>query len=138
MSIIEYAKRELSRVGLYPSDDEIQNHINDNILELLEVFSKQGHSGSSGNYCLNVFNKLVRQEPLGPLLGTEDEWNEVGEDKLQNKFCSTVFKEKSTNKAYWIEGRIFKDKDGCHFTNGDSHIEITFPWTKPESEIICL
>ena len=59
--LVEYAERELPKAG----DDEWQKLINDNILELLTVFSNQGHSGTSAAYVRAALDKLMDWKPLG-------------------------------------------------------------------------
>jgi hypothetical protein len=135
--LIEHAKREFQAVGYKPVDEEEDGPnkwIQENIFELLEVFSKQGHSGSSAPYCIGMFEKLARFEPLCPITGKDEEWMEVGEGFWQNKRCSHVFKD-SDGKAYDSEGRVFRSPNGGCFINGNSRVYITFPYT-PVTEYI--
>jgi hypothetical protein len=138
MNLVEHAKAEFDLLG-WPGDCEMQKMVCDNVIELLEIFAKQGHSGFSASYMLNLFNRLVKHESISPLTGDDDEWADVSEDSTrslyQNKRDPSVFKDEEG--AYWMEGRVFRDRDGCMFTNSDSRVSIVFPWTKPESpEII--
>jgi len=133
---IEHAKREFLALGYKPISDEEDGPnkwIQENIMELLNVFAKQGHSGSSAPYCVRMFSKLALWEPLAPLTGEENEWNEIGDGIFQNKRCSRVFKE--GNRAYDIEGKVFCEPDGCCFTSKDSHVDITFSYT-PKTEYV--
>ena len=106
---------------------------------MLDTFAKQGHSGFSAPYCLAYFDKLARFQPITPLTGHDNEWNEVDNGNngimYQNKRDPSIFKE-TNGKSFWVEGKIFRTPDGCTYTNSDSHVEITFPWTRPEPEII--
>jgi hypothetical protein len=135
MSLIEHAKIELQAVGydLNQAEEDPNKWICKNVLELLEVFSAQGHSGSSAPYCISMFEKLARFEPLCPLTGEDGEWGEVSPGHFQNRRCSHVFKE--NGEAYDIEGRIFREPDGCCFTNRDSRVLVTFPYT-PKREYV--
>lgn len=120
-------------------DDEMQEMICNDILSLLKVFSSQGHSGHTAPYCLNIFSKLAKFEPIGPLTGEDWEWNEVGEGIFQNKRCSHVFKDKTrfNGQAYDMDGIIFYDwatdengeKFKSHFTCKESAVPIEFPYT---------
>lgn len=65
--MIEYAKRELELIG--KDEDGMQELMNKNILEIVEIFSKQGHSGFSAGYALNVLERLLKYKPLTPLTG---------------------------------------------------------------------
>lgn len=52
----------------------------------------------------------------------------------QNKRCSHVFKDKDGN-AYDIDGKVFREPDGCCFTSKDSFVPVTFPYT-PKTEYV--
>ena len=118
MATVEYLDREYELLGW--QKDEMYNALK----KICEVFDGQGHSGFSAAYAIGTLERLLRYEPLGPLTGEDDEWNEVGPSTLQNKRCSHVFKE--NGQAYDIRGKIFKDERG-HFTSGDSRVDIEFP-----------
>jgi len=123
--------------------DEMQEMICTHVLKLLEVFSDEGHSGSSAPYAINLFSKLAKFEPLVPLTGEDWEWNDVSEfggrddgPLYQNKRCSHVFKD--NNGAYDIQGIVFwewytdpesGEKSKSHFTCRDSRVPVTFPYT---------
>jgi hypothetical protein len=120
-------------------DDEMQEAICNHVLKLLEVFSDEGHSGSSAPYTVNIFQKLAMFEPLVPLTGEDWEWNEVHDGVFQNKRCSHVFKQadRFDGQAYDINGIIFYDwytnengeKSKSYFTGRESCVPITFPYT---------
>ncbi len=137
----DHAVQEFEVLGWPGEGDEMQKSICDDLLSMVDVFADQGHSGFSANYILGLFDDLARFKPLSPLTGEDDEWNDVagdasnGSELWQNKRCSEVFKE-ADGKAYWIGGRIFRDPDGGTYTNGDSHVPVEFPWTRPEPEIV--
>jgi hypothetical protein len=133
MNLIDYVKDELKAAGYNPDEDGPSGWMYENIIDLITVFSKQGHSGFSANHCINLFNKLARYEPLVPLSDNDEEWVEVSDNLWQNKRCSHVFKDK--DKAWDIDGRIFVEKDGSCFTSSDSKVIITFPYN-PKSEYI--
>ena len=119
--------------------DEMQELICTQVLELLDLFAKHGHSGSSAPYAVDVFKKLAMYEPLGPLTGEDWEWNELdyGDDiKYQNKRCSHVFKD-ADGRAYDSEGKVFYDwytnevgeRYKSYFTSRDSKVFVEFPYT---------
>lgn len=128
----DHAVRELGKMD--DTEEGPNKWMVENILELIDAFAKQGHSGFSANYAVNAFNKLARFEPLGPLTGEDSEWVEVGPQMWQNNRCSRVFKE-ADGRAYDIDGRIFRDPDGTCVTNRDSRVFVTFPYT-PTSEYV--
>lgn len=136
MSNLEkHAEAEFEVLG-WPGECKMQQMVCDNLRELLKVFADQGHSGSSAPYVLGHFMKLANFHPISPLTGADSEWHEVEGDMYQNKRCGEVFKDGKDGKPYWINGRIFESKDGYHYTNGESFVDIEFPWVKPEPEIV--
>ena len=134
---IEHAKREFLALGYEPiekCENDPNKWIQESVLELLKVFGKQGHSGSSALFCAKYFKKLALFEPLSPLTGKDDEWNEIGKNTWQNRRCSHVFKE-ADGKAYDIEGKVFRDKNGGRYTGKDSRVYVKFPYI-PKTEYI--
>ena len=133
-NLVDYAKRELDYC--FPDkSDNLQQMAIKNVLELLETFSNQGHSGLSAPYVLDLFNRLAHWKPIKPLTGEEEEWYEAeGENNSQqNKRCSAVFRENYDNStAVNIEGKVFIDKDGYGYTNHNSHVPVTFPYEVPD------
>lgn len=137
MSIVEFAKKELALIN---DGSEIQKMAEQNVLEILEVFSKQGHSNTTIWYVLGIVNRLAEWKPLGELKGTDDEWNELsrelsGDDgpMYQNNRYSSVFKKGKDGIAYNIEGKVFSDNDGeSWYTSRESAVDITFPYEVPD------
>lgn len=137
MSLVNWAKEELDRLN--KDNDGMQEAMNNNIIEIVKVFSEQGHTGFTASYALGLIKKLLAWKPITPLTGEEDEWCEVCDTKRnlqQNKRYSSVFRENFDNStAYDIEGRIFSDDGGkTWFTRGrrGSSVPVTFPYTVPE------
>lgn len=98
--------------------------------QLLAVLSHQGHSGGSIGFALQFFTTMARFKPWGPLTGEDHEWVEVSDGLWQNRRCSHVFK--NAGGAYDIDGRVFHDGDHLYYTNRDSRVPVTFPYTPPE------
>lgn len=132
-NLVEYAKAELDRAGFKLGEDEYTLAVRDAALELVEKFSEQGHSGFSAGMVIGIVEKLMRFHPLTPLTGEDAEWMEVGGGVFQNVRCGHVFKE--GGEAYDIEGRIFREPSGVCFTNRDSRVPVTFPYT-PRREYV--
>ncbi len=144
MARMEWAEQELKLAGYDINDPEDgpNRWLAEGTLELLKVFSEQGHSGMSAPYAVALFEKLALWKPIAPLTGEDDEWNEVGESTWQNRRNSVVFKGED-GQAYWIEGRVFWEwathpeiDDGkpfkSYYTSRESRVNITFPWTQPD------
>lgn len=148
-NLVDYAQAEFEALGWVDSEgrfnDPVQESICHNILDLLIIFGRQGHSGTSGAYALDLFTKLAKCEPLGPLTGDDSEWRDVSEfwdngtTQYQNRRYSSVFKDDTgaydTNGIVWYE--LYTDSDGVerktYFTDSNSRVYITFPYT-PKTE----
>ena len=135
-NLLKHAERELKFIG-YDGKDEYNNMAKDAILELIETFAKQGHSGFSAPYVANMFHKLANYKTLSPLTGNDDEWNDVsdisGEMLFQNNRDSRVFKSKKG--AYFLDAIVWQETindDVNHFTYKDSNTPRyikSFPFT---------
>jgi hypothetical protein len=142
----------MNESGVYT--DSMQEMMCEQVIDLLQLFSSHGHSGSTAPYAIELFSKLAEYKPLGPLTGEDWEWTELDYDsdvKYQNKRCGGVFK-RTDGSAYYIDGKVFwewcerqldPDEEGypglhmfkSYFTNRDSRVDITFPYT-PETEYV--
>ena len=130
-TLVDYAKEELKRIGMIDSGEPYNDAVAKAILDLIELFASQGHSGFTAPYTVNAFKRLAMYKPLSPLTGEDSEWSEVGSGVCQNKRYSAVFKE--DGKAYNIEGKAFTDNNGLTwYLSKDSHVEITFPYIVPD------
>jgi len=122
MTTLDKAKLEFLKLGYKPIDDcedDPDKWIQENVLELLDVFSKQGHSGMSAPYVISLFKKLANHEPLSPITCEDDEWydSELNDDTYQNKRCSAVFKHGKDGKPNYLDAIVWRDvQDDCNFT----------------------
>ena len=96
-------------IGLTDAD-EYNAAMRKHILGMVKLFSKEGHSGFSAPYAIDILSKVLRFKPLSPLTGEDDEWNNVrdygGEPHYQNKRLSSVFKD-ANGDVYNIDGKVF-------------------------------
>lgn len=119
-TLSEYAELELAAIGYDDKCEEYDKMVRDSILELIEVFSNQGHSGFSAPHCLDIFNKLARFEPLQPILCTDDEWSDVSDVSnmpfFQNKRHSAIFKEGEDARPYFLDAIVWVGREGERFT----------------------
>lgn len=126
--LVTHAKAELRHLrGGSDEPDEMQDEMDRCVLQIVEIFAGQGHSGSSASYAVSVVEPLLRFEPIRPLTGADDEWMEVGPGVEQNIRCSHVFREK--NAAFDTEAVVFRERNGVGFTGWDSARRITFPYS---------
>ena len=139
----KHALMEFKAAGWLKDDgtycDEMQEMICRHVLALLDVFSSEGHSGSTAPYAINMFSRLAKFEPLAPLTGEDWEWNETSHGVLQNKRASHVFKDIETGEAYDINGKVFwewSEYEGkphkSYYTCYDSRVPVTFPYEVPK------
>lgn len=136
----DYAKTELERLEKTCKDDselEMQKWCTKCVLELLDVFGKQGHSNFSANYIVNLFDSLADFKPLTPLTGEDDEWHSsfCDSDILQNKRCGSVFKDPD-GRVYDTDYWYMKDKNGLCFSNKDTSQNIIFPYMPRKAKVL--
>lgn len=129
-NLVDYAKDELKRIGMIDSGNDYNESVAKAILDLIELFSSQDHTGFTAPYTVGVFSRLAMFQPLTPLTGKDDEWNDVGDGLLQNKRYSAVFKDKD-GTACNINGKIFTDDGKLWYMCKDSRVNVTFPYTVP-------
>ena len=145
-NIQKHALTEFKAAGWLDDDgnyiDEMQEAICKHILELIKVFSDEGHSGSTEPYTVDLFKKLAMFELITPLTGEDWEWTEIAREMsgsnngtlYQNKRCSRVFKDDTG--AYDIDGKVFYDwytnengdRHKSYYTSRDSRVPVTFPY----------
>ena len=148
-NLLKHALMEFQAAGWIDGNgtytDEMQESICKHVLKLLEIFSEEGHSGTTAPYTINLFTKLADFKPLVPLTGEEWEWSLLEgydcEPKWQNKRASNVFKD-SDGKTYDINGKVFWDWQGTkekpyksRYTNFESKVYVTFPYL-PSTQVV--
>lgn len=118
MGLIEHAKLELEMAGMFSEEGDFYEGMTGKaVLELIELFSKQGHSGMSAPLVADIFKKLANYEPLQPITGKDEEWGDVrdfgnGKSWYQNKRCSALFKDGKDGKPYYIDAIVKRDQRG--------------------------
>ena len=145
-----HALNEFRAAGWLDKDgkycDDMQEAICAHLLLLLQVFSAEGHSGSTAPYTINLFSKLAKFDPIVPLTGEDWEWNDIRDELYQNKRCSAVFKQpdRFDGQPYYLDGNVFwewykSEEDGImsksYYTGRDSCVTIEFPYT-PKTEYV--
>lgn len=118
MGLIEHAKLELELSGLFNEEGDFYGGATGKaVMELIEVFAKQGHSGMSAPIIADLFKRLANYEPLQPITGKDEEWGDVrdlgdGVPWYQNKRCSALFKDGEDGKPYYIDAIVKRDQKG--------------------------
>lgn len=137
-NLVKHARYELELAGYFKENGDIDELMANDVLELINVFSKQGHSGFSAPHCIQLFKQLANYEIITPLTGKDDEWNDIsginGGEMYQNNRDSRVFKNGRFMKAYFIEAIVFRSDSGGLFTGtinnviSSSHYIKSFPF----------
>lgn len=143
-ALLEHAKSELkyggydiSEKGCNPPNpkEPMDGYVNScakNAFELLETFSKAGHSGMSAGVTLHLFNKLVNWENLTPLTNNPDEWQKLDDSTdsdWQSKRNSACF----TNdfKTYW---NIDEEENKIRTSDNSFKMKPKAEWVKHKLE----
>lgn len=110
MGLVDHARNELERAGLFDSDSDYNGALGNSILDVVETFAKHGHSGASAGISIQILNKLLNWEPLTPLTTDPKEWidrremtgcgNEMG---WQNSRKPDVFSDDGGKTGYQIK-----------------------------------
>jgi hypothetical protein len=114
-NLVEHAKVELDKAGfLDKTNDFYGGETGNAVLELIEKFSEQGHSGMSAGIVAGLFARLAKYDVISPITGEDDEWNDISEEMgqilHQNKRCSSLFK-RADNKVSYSDAIIFRGED---------------------------
>lgn len=128
-----FAKKELEIAGLFDKDSDYNGMLGEAVLELIQKFASQGHSGGSAAVVTAVFDRLVRWKPLSEISDNSDEWQLVTDDDprvpgkslYQSRRLSSAFSNDG-GKTYWDidEDYYFhEDEDGTRWSGGLSEDE---------------
>ena len=117
-NLINHAQTEMNRAGLFEEDADYGGAHAKAVMDLIELFASQQHSGMSAAITLGIFSKLARFEPLTPITSDPEEWEDVSEQSgyalWQNKRQSTSFSEDGGKTWYDIEDRSRDNGASCH------------------------
>jgi len=116
MSLTEFAKSELTEVGLFDDDSDYNGMIGNCVMDLIKTLSEQGHSGASAELTTEVFSRLARYQPLSPIQDKPEDWLEVTDNLYQHKKLAGVFKD---------------EKGSYDIDHPDGKVKITFPYSRP-------
>lgn len=104
-----HAQRELDILIKTTPDAIIKDFIPE-ILALCEAFGRSGQSGGSASYTASALSKAIKklclQQPVCPITGVDEEWNEVGTNVWQNNRCYGIFKD-AGNKPYYLDAIVW-------------------------------
>lgn len=124
--MLEFAKWQLNKLLEKCTDGDskiMQNMMNNDVLELLKVFSEQGHSGFSAPIAIRLFSKLANYKLVTEVEDNPDDWDDNG----QHKYITSIFK-RDDGTCYYMYGRLFAEPNSDNFFyNKASNVDITFP-----------
>ena len=124
--MLEFAKWQLNKLLEKCTDEDskiMQNMMNNDVLELLKMFSEQGHSGFSAPIAIRLFSKLANHKLITEVEDNPDDWDENG----QHKYISSIFK-REDGTCYYMYGRLFAEPNSDNFFyNRASNVDVTFP-----------
>jgi len=146
-NLVEHAERELELAGMMDGDvdgdetlGDYNNMVADAVLELIETFASQGHSGFSAEMARELFNELSGYKSLTPLSSDTEEWEDRSEmsgyPMWQNKRDSTNFSkdggetwvnldDEDEYKEYWDEESLKKEsKKGVTYDKSSTQIDL--------------
>jgi len=120
--LTRYVRRELDLV-----DPSVALHA----ANMARVFALEGHSGGSAPIMISWLERALSWQPIRPLTGADDEWNDVSEHMgkpcWQNNRCGAVFKDAS-GAARHVGATVWREPNGACYTNGKSQVPVTFPY----------
>ena len=104
------------------------------ILALVNKFGNSGQSGGSAPYVSqiisNVVKKLCMQQSISPIMGTDDEWNDMSEISISDEKTGTIFQNKRNSAifkdntgAYYLEAIVWKGEEEYDTFTGGVYID---------------
>lgn len=133
-NLTDHARKELELAGMFDKDvdgSEAAGSWNrlcaEAVMELMEVFAEQGHSGFSASMTQDLFSRLAKYEKLTELTDNPDEWRDVsefqsGKPGWQSTRSPSCFSENG-GKTYWDideDWNKHEDEDGTVWSGGGS------------------
>lgn len=108
MGLVDFAKEELERAGLFKKDSDYEGQLGKAVLALVKVFAKQGHSGFSAQQAIEIFGRVAKYKILTPIdTPVESDYSVVCDDRtngktiLQHRRLSSLFS--SDNGKTWYD-----------------------------------
>ena len=86
-----HAERELKLAGLDKPEADYGGALYKAVLDLVETFCGEGHSGMSAEMTLAIFDRVARWKTLSPITNNPEEWTKVTDDLWQNKRSPSHF-----------------------------------------------
>jgi hypothetical protein len=109
--LLEHADRELKLLGYTGEEpaDDINRWMYDGIMELVERFEDQHHSGASAQYAIRLVGELLSFNALTAITNDPDEWVDQSSSGdincWQNKRQSSCFSYDRAETYYDLDGK---------------------------------
>jgi hypothetical protein len=107
--LMRHAEREMAMAGVGDPDSDYDGWAKDCVLDLMRVFSSQGHSEGSAFLILDLFSILAHYKTLSPLTSDPDEWMDVFDGAgmelsvWQNRRRSDAFSNDGGQTWYYLD-----------------------------------
>lgn len=111
MDLSEYARSELERAGLFKEDSDYDGMLGTAVMELVETFAKQGHSGYSAHCVIDLFSTVASYKPLEPITSDPDEWFMPVDGVWQSKRRPSTFSRDGGKTWYDIQNKKLNNGD---------------------------
>ena len=117
-NLVDHARRELAAIG--ETDEEFR----DTILDMVERFSKFGHSGGSAAVMTSMLVELLQFKNLMPLTDDPAEWHK--HDMVEEPFWQNIRNGEAFShdggKTYYL---LSEGSDEPAFKNGSAHMHVS-------------
>jgi hypothetical protein len=111
----QHALHELTLAGLLDEKSDYDGMLGRAALEIIKLFSGQGHSGASAYATIDIVTRLMRYEPLTPLTSRPEEWTHVGAEK-----GGPIYQSKRSPSTFSRDGgKTWYNIDDPSLNNGD-------------------
>ena len=109
MGLVTHAKQEMELAGLYDKGADYDGMIPEAVMEIVEVFAKQGHSGYSASIVRSILSKVLAYDTLTPVNSDPQYWMKVSDEHAHTKACwqstrdPSYFSEDGGKTFYWLD-----------------------------------
>lgn len=130
-------KKEIALLKEKQKGDEYGEHICDCIYEVMDLISKQGHSGMSFSFLASYLKRLLSERPIFPITADPNDWEDEKYGSCQNKRCYSIFLHKDGTIHDTERAHFYDVEHDISFTSGmvsdliDKIDPITLPYMPP-------
>jgi hypothetical protein len=124
MNLTTHAENELRLAGLLDEDSDYNGMLGQAVLELVKVFSNQGHSGFSASATASLFNELAGYGNITPLTNNPNEWLQHENNLWQSRRNSAAFSNTGGTTYYFTseKGKLYDSAADESMTCSDESV----------------